>query len=94
MASLQRYTVHEAANIQLGTLGTTFINTTTPYTGSWALIRCITEAAFDLLTDADTSGDALTDGVFPAGTILYGKFTAITLASGAVLAHKSPEGVA
>ena len=52
-------------------------------------IVCLTATTFATLTDTLATGDALTGIALPAGTTLYGKFTAFTLTSGAVRAYKS-----
>jgi len=67
----------------------TLINDTAANTGVWNEINIVTNTAFTLLTDANRDGDTLTSGTtFVAPNILYGNFTAITLASGAVIAIK------
>lgn len=54
-----------------------------------AVIQCLTDTVFATLTNTLGSGDAITGVTLPAGTLLYGKFTAITLTSGAIAAYKS-----
>lgn len=67
---------------------------TTAITGNFALIQCITATVFTTLTETNSTGDALTTPLsFAAGTTIRGRFTAFTLASGAVRAHKAaPQG--
>jgi hypothetical protein len=60
------------------------IANTTPVTGNWTEIRVITATVFTTLT-GNLSNVGSTS--FPAGTVLYGRFTAITLASGSVVAY-------
>jgi len=74
---------------QIGAYGSTYINDTAANTGTWFCIIPNTDAVFTTLTDATRDGDALGAGVFPAGYPIYGAFTAITLASGSVMAYKS-----
>lgn len=63
---------------------------TTALTGlDVAVIDCLTTTTFATLTNALGSGDAITGIALPAGTQLRGKFTAITLTSGAIAAYKS-----
>lgn len=68
----------------------TLISDTAAHTGAWNMITIITETAtFTTLTDANRDGNTLTSGTtFYAGTNIYGAFSAITLASGAVIAYK------
>lgn len=66
---------------------------TTAITGSFAQIHCLTATTFATLTENGAASDAMTGFAIPAGTILYGRFTAFTLTSGAVRAHKAePQG--
>lgn len=66
---------------------------TTAITGHFAQIQCLTATTFSLLTEPNGSGDAMTGFAIPAGTTLRGRFTAFTLTSGAVRAHKAePQG--
>lgn len=66
-----------------GLNGGQIINNTTPVTGDWNEIQVLTTAVFTLLTGNLTNVGSTS---FPAGTILKGRFTAITLASGSVIA--------
>ena len=52
-------------------------------------IVCLTATTFSTLTDAYASGDAITGLALPAGTVLRGKFSAVTLTSGAVALYKA-----
>lgn len=66
---------------------------TTAITGNFAQIQCLAATTFSLLTETNGSGDAMTGFAVPAGTTIRGRFTAFTLTSGAVRAHKSaPQG--
>ena len=53
-------------------------------TGNWIEIRVLTTAVFTTLTGNLTNVGSTS---FPAGTILNGRFTTITLASGSVVAY-------
>lgn len=65
--------------------GGQIIANTTPVTGgNWNEIRVLTTAVFTTLT-GNLSNVGSTS--FPAGTVLNGRFTAITLASGSVVAY-------
>lgn len=57
---------------------------TTAVTGNWIEIRVLTTAVFTTLTGNLTNVGSTS---FPAGTVLNGRFTAITLASGSVVAY-------
>lgn len=60
----------------------TLVTTTAVNTGRWTSILVVTAAVFTTLTGM---GGASVAGVtFPAGAYLYGNFTTVTLASGAV----------
>lgn len=63
---------------------------TTAVTGNFYAIQVLADANFSTLTDtgADAAGDAMTGFTVYAGTVLYGQFTAFTLASGKVRAYK------
>ena len=62
---------------------------TTAVTGDFCEIHVLEAATFSLITEAKTSGDAMTGFAIPAGTLLKGKFSAFTLTSGKVRATKS-----
>lgn len=63
------------------------INNTTPVTGSWTEIRVITATVFTTL-DGNLTNVGSTS--FPVGAVISGRFTAITLASGSVVAYHAP----
>jgi hypothetical protein len=67
--------------------GATYINTTGAKTGNWYAIQVVADAAFTLLTGTWTGDAVAAADIFPAGTVIYGNFTAITLASGKVIAY-------
>lgn len=54
------------------------------YTGTWEAITILSDAVFTLLTGSVTGYASIT---IPAGVTLFGSFTAITLASGSVVAY-------
>jgi hypothetical protein len=60
------------------------INNTDPVTGNWTEIRVITAAVFTTLTGNLTNVGSTS---FPVGAVISGRFTAITLASGSVVAY-------
>jgi hypothetical protein len=75
---------------QLGETGVIYEKGTTALTGlDVCKITTITETTFAVLTNAVATGDAITGIAIPAGVDLYGKFTNVTLTSGAVALYKS-----
>jgi len=67
--------------------GSTFFNDTTARTGNWYCIQVLANTVFTTLTDSTRGGSAISTFSFPAGTIFFGNFTAITLASGTIIAY-------
>ena len=96
-ASLRRLTVVEAENVALGQAGALFEDGTTVITGKEIVaIFFLVDSTFTTLTPkdsnfigtADGSGDAIdSSNTFPKGFTIYGRWTAFTLASGAVVAY-------
>lgn len=74
--------------MSVGHNGTTFISDTAAHTGAWGLIIPIENTVFALLTDNGLDGNTIIGETIPANFPLYGKFTAITLTSGACVAYK------
>lgn len=72
----------------LGRYGANFYNNTTARTGNWTGIQAITACTFTLLTASNS--DALAGITLAAGDIVILPFTAITLATGSLLAFKEP----
>ena len=74
-----------------GLSGGAYIADTTARTGDWLAIQVLADAKFHTLTGNITNGIAnTTEGsapVIPAGTVLFGKFTAIDLHSGRIIAY-------
>lgn len=73
--------------------GATNIDDTSARTGVWDVIDVITTTTFSVLTEqasqAAAAGTVKTGKAWPAGAKLYGKFTAITLTSGWVVAYRA-----
>lgn len=69
------------------------INNTTPVTAAagtnWTEIRVITATVFTTLTGSPGITNVGSTS-FPVGTVLNGRFTAITLASGSIVAYHAP----
>jgi hypothetical protein len=63
------------------------INNTSPVTGNWTEIRVITATVFTTLTGNVTNVGSTS---FPVGAVISGRFTAITLASGSIVAYHAP----
>lgn len=74
-----------------GEAGCVYETGTTAITGDFCAIQVLTDAVFSLLTNTVGGGDAITGVTLLAGTTLFGKFMAFTLASGAVCAYKSAQ---
>ncbi len=81
----------------LGQAGSVFLHVdwTPSVAGEFAAIYCITDTVIEDIADAASNtwggltflnGDGFT---LPAGTILYGRFTAIEIRSGMAVAYKS-----
>ncbi len=73
---------------ELGQFGGVHESGVTAITGNFCKIQCLTATTFALLT-GNISGDVLTGIAHPAGTIILGVFTAITLTSGEIIAYNS-----
>ena len=61
-------------------------------TGEWCAIQCLTDATFTTLTWSKldtTNGAAITAPTFPQGSVIYGQFAAITVATGTVVAYNA-----
>jgi hypothetical protein len=73
-----------------GLSGGNYIADTTLRTGDWLAVQVLADAKFHTLTgniaDIANATDASAP-VIPAGTILFGKFTAIDLHSGRIIAY-------
>lgn len=87
---LNVFNVQEANNLMLGQNGAVFESGTTALTAQKIYcIHCITATVFATLTnDPAWTGDTFTGVSIPAGTMLFGRFSAITLTSGSILCYK------
>lgn len=78
----------------IGQNGAILVTDTTAVTGNFRIIQVLENTAFTLLTSdmkkngATTAAAAADFGTVTAGTVLYGKFTAVTLTSGKVILYK------
>lgn len=84
----------ELKKSEMGQNGGVLLTDTTTVTGNFRRIYAITNAAFTTLTSDITKNGTVTAatgadfGTLAAGLSLYGKFTAVKLASGSVLLMK------
>jgi hypothetical protein len=82
--------MHPNNKITNGLSGGIYIADTTLRTGDWLAVQVLADAKFHTLT-GNISGIAnTTEGsapTVPAGTVLFGKFTAIDLHSGRIVAY-------
>ncbi len=76
---------------KLGEHGSIFIEDTDAHSGlNCHAIQIIEDTVFTTLTDPTMEvADSISGITFPAGIIIFGAFTTITLASGSVLAYKA-----
>ena len=96
MADIGKLSVKQAGNISLGQGGCIFEDGTTAVTGNIVAIQFLEDSTFTTLTPrsssyigtAGGSGDAIdTSNTFPKGLIIFGDWTAFTLASGSAIAY-------
>ena len=74
--------------LEMSHQGGVVINDTTATTGNFGAIQVINDAVLSALTAPEYTNSAdLLSITISAGTVLYGRFTAITLTSGVVVAH-------
>ena len=97
MANLQKYRAHESLNAALGQAGCLFEDGTDAVSGKTIVaIQFLEDSTFTTLTPSSSNfigtaggnGDAIdTSNTFPQGVVIYGNWTAFTLASGSVIAY-------
>ena len=98
MASgIYKYTVQEAQNAAMGQAGAEFISDQVARTGIFVAIQCIEDTVFNALTPEDTgtgygvgsygTSNTMASKTIPAGATIYGRWTAIDLTSGLVIAY-------
>lgn len=63
---------------------------TTALTGDFEAITFLADSTFSTFTSSTITGDSVTSGplTFPAGLTIFGRWSALTLASGAIIAYK------
>jgi len=82
--------------LALGQLGSDFIEDTNAHTGSWGVLQCLTACTFTTLTSGNLPSvpaavcmtGALAGISLSPGMEIRGLFTAITLASGKIIAYR------
>ncbi len=74
----------------LGERGSDEIADTGAYTGKWSAIQMLADTVFTTLTAVNrTTHGSVAGKVYKEGTIIFGAFSAITLASGWVEAYNA-----
>lgn len=86
-----------AEDIMTGGAGGIYITDTAAHTGDWTCIQAIADAVFSVLTSpagkpGQITGANLNSITLAAGVTLHGRFDAITLTSGKVIAYNRPGG--
>jgi hypothetical protein len=82
--------MHPNNKITNGLSGGVYIGGTSATTGDWLAIQVLADAKFHTLTGNLTGVANVTSGsapTIPAGSTIFGKFTALQLHSGAVIAY-------
>lgn len=71
----------------IGKYGSEIESGTTTHTGNYFALQCVTDVTLTTLT-GNIEG-TVTGITYPAGLIIYGEFTTITLASGTAILYLS-----
>ena len=93
MSSLAEVQAAELKKSGFGQNGAILVTDTTAITGKFRIIVVLADTVFATLTSditkngATTASAAADFGTVTKGTVLYGKFTAVTLTSGTVLLY-------
>jgi len=85
--SLQKYTVQEAQNAQLGQAGVVLIDDVLEHTGPFVAITALSDAAVDISQCDMSYITDIADFTIPKGVTIFGRFESIELDSGSVLAY-------
>ena len=87
MASKHKYNTIEAGSLGLGSAGAK-VSTGGALTGKFCAITAIADATFTTLTPEDDAHiSSIPGGTLPAGVTIFGRWTAITPATGAIIAY-------
>lgn len=89
LSALVPISVSAAGAVQTasGVNGATLYTDTNAHTGTWNAIQVVSDATFTTFTGTGMSG--FTSNVIPAGTVIYGPCTALTMSSGKVIAYNA-----
>lgn len=77
-------------NIMVGSYGANYISDTAAHTPGTGYVFCALQCIADSVISAYSpafAGNTFTGVTIPAGTVIYGRFTTVTLTSGKVLAY-------
>ena len=89
--SLHNYTVAEAQNAALGQAGSIIINDTATHTGPFIAITCIEDNTTIDVSESTNITDTMTDADFdfdiPKGCTIFGRFEALRLVDGKIIAY-------
>ena len=79
---LQKYTVQESNNLQLGQAGYDIVTNATVNSDTYVAITALTESVVTTVSADTDIWDTLTTITVPIGTTIYGRWTSVTIASG------------
>jgi hypothetical protein len=80
---------HDLINSIYGQRGSSFIDAGTSKTGDYVAIIMLEDTTFNTLIDATRDGDTVNSSqVFRQGITIFGSFSTIDVATGAVIAYK------
>lgn len=76
-------------SLQFSSVGSKVLEDGESATGKIGAVQCITATTFTTLTAANVEdpNDGLTGNTIPAGTVLYGEFTSVTVNAGLAICH-------
>ena len=85
---------HSLASVAMGQLGADWIDNTSARTGDWLAITCLVDATFSLCSNSTISKNGAAPSnlgaiTLPKGVTIYGRFSAITLDAGTVIAYRA-----
>jgi len=83
-----RYSVKQVGNLGLGQGGFDAISDTNLHSGNWVSFKAIGGDAVIASSTSNTGDNLPATLTLSEGDLIFGEFTAITLASGTVLAYK------
>jgi hypothetical protein len=86
-------TANEAFQVSLGRFGVENVTDTAAHAVAADVIQFVTTAQITTIVEGGATGNTLNGAVVPQGTVLVGKFTSLTLASGIARMYKSMPAV-